>query len=132
MPRYDYKNDKTGEVKEIIQTMSEKHCYIDKKGFKWRRIFTVPEMAIDSSFVNVDPNDMKSFVQKTSKGGTFGDVVDYSQELHEKRGGAGNDEVKEAYYKDYAAKRNGSKHNDVKVREVKAKLDKIGISITPD
>lgn len=113
--------------------MSDEKSYTDENGLVWERVWHKPQMAIDSSFANVDPHDAQSFVKKTSKGGdTIQSLWDRSQELHEKRGGAGKDEIKEAYYADYSKKRSGQKHQDVKKREVAEKLKKVGISITPD
>lgn len=133
MGLYLYAHPKTKKVVEVVQSMNDVHEFIDEKGVKYDRVWVNPQVAFDSSFVNVDPYDSKSFVKKTSKGGdTIDSLWSRSQELHEKRGGAGKDEIKEAYYADYAKKRSGQKHDDVKKREVADKLKRVGIKITPD
>jgi|TARA_R110000772_G_scaffold2302_2_gene7937 hypothetical protein len=119
MPIYIYKSPNGEEYKEVVQTMAEDHVYFDSEGLKWKRVFTVPNASIDTS---VDPYSSREFVEKTSnKKGTYGDMMDYSQELShtraEKNGGI--DPVKEKYYKDYSKKRNGAKHFDQMKTETK-------------
>ena len=45
-------------------------------------------------------------MDKTNKAGTFGEMVDLSKELSEKRGGVKNDPVKKGFTKDWKKKRN--------------------------
>lgn len=128
MPTYTFLNEETGEIKDIIMSMNDKHEYIDKTGYKWTRIFYVPQSSIDS---RIDPNNPKDFVSKTSnKKGTLGDLFDISAELSHKRGGVtGKDPVKESYYEKYKKKVGGKPHFD-KVREkAKEKLDKMGVVV---
>jgi len=133
MPRYDYINDETGEIREVIQSMNEKHIYIDENGKEWRRVFSIPQAAIDSCFANVDPYDPKSFVKKTSKGGTIGDLWDRAAELSEKRGGEKNDPIKNQYLtKGYGKSRSGAEHPSIKRKRAEEACKKVGISITPD
>ena len=83
MPIYTYKNPETGELKDVVQTMSEDHVYFDESGLEWKRVFTSPNASIDTK---VDPWSRNSFVEKTGKmKGTYGDMLDYSSELSEKR-----------------------------------------------
>ena len=84
MPEYLYQHPETEEVKGIIQSIHDKHEYIDEKGLKWNRVFTVPQMGIDTKMdAGTDP---KSFAEKTSnKKGTLGDLFDQSKELSEAR-----------------------------------------------
>ena len=42
MPVYIYKNPKTEETIEVIQSMSEDHIYVDKNGLKWIGISSKP------------------------------------------------------------------------------------------
>jgi hypothetical protein len=112
MPIYIYKHPEQEEYTEVFQTMMEDHVYFDSEGLEWKRVFTTPNMSIDSQ---IDPYSSKEFVEKTGgKKGTMGDMMDYSKEMShiraEKNGGI--DPVKEKYYKDYSAKRNGAKHID--------------------
>jgi hypothetical protein len=112
MPIYIYKHPEQEEYTEVFQTMMEDHVYFDSEGLEWKRVFTTPNMSIDSQ---IDPYSSKEFVEKTGgKKGTMGDMMDYSKEMShiraEKNGGI--DPVKEKYYKDYSAKRKGAKHID--------------------
>jgi hypothetical protein len=45
-------------------------------------------------------------MDKTNKAGTFGEMMDLSKELSEKRGGSKNDPIKKDYVKDWKTKRN--------------------------
>ena len=104
MPLYTYENPKTGETIDILQTMSEKHQYIDQEGLEWKRVFQVPNASVDSQ---IDPYSKTSFLDATkNKKGTYGDLVDKSAELSEKRAKdhGGKDPVKESFYKDYKTK----------------------------
>ena len=98
MPLYTYENPKNGKTIEVLQTMSESHAYTDSDGLVWKRVFQVPNAAIDSQ---IDHNSS-----------TYGDLLDKSRELSDKRaqerGGA--DPLKEKVFKDYSAKRKGAKH----------------------
>jgi len=83
MPIYIFKNPKTEEYKEIVQTMNEEHIYIDEFGLEWNRVFTIPHASIDTK---EDAWNHNQFVEKTGKmKGTVGDVLDYSAELSSKR-----------------------------------------------
>jgi hypothetical protein len=62
MPLYIYQNPKTQEVKEIVQSVHDKHEY-SEGGVKWNRVFTVPQVGIDSK---LDANSTeKDFVDTT-------------------------------------------------------------------
>lgn len=92
MPIYLYEHPKTKEVKEIIQTMSEDHKYFED-GVEWKRIFVNPTVAIDTK---IDPNNARDFVEKTKKKNmSIGNMWEESARLSEKRGGDGNDPVKQ-------------------------------------
>jgi hypothetical protein len=45
-------------------------------------------------------------MEKTNKAGTFGEMMDLSKELSDKRGGGKNDPVKKEYTKNWKQKRN--------------------------
>jgi len=112
VPIYIYKHPEQEEYKEVLQGMNDKHVYFGSEGLEWKRVFTIPNTSIDSQ---IDPHNQKEFVEKTGgKKGTFGDMMDYSQEMSERRAekNGGVDPVKEKYYKDYAAERGGAKHFD--------------------
>ena len=90
--------------------MSEDHVYTDDKGVQWKRVFQVPNAAIDSQ---IDHNSSTAFVDATrNKKGTYGDLLDKSRELSDKRAQerGGTDPLKEKVFKDYSAKRKGAKH----------------------
>lgn len=127
MPIYIYHNIQTDEYVEIVQRMNETHQYSGVNGDEdcWRRVFTVPNASIDA---NLDPFSSKDFVNKTqNKKGTYGDLLDRSTEMSEKRAAlaGGKDPIKEKYFADYSAKRRGAKHPEqMKVFEnSKVKVD---------
>ena len=128
MPTYLYKNPKTEEIIEIIQSMNEKHVYIDKNGIEWERVWTVPQSNIDTK---IDPFSEKDFVKYTgARKGTLGDLQDLSKAMSEERASknGGIDEVKEHYY-DVQEKTTGVKSFERKKREANKKLSKLGVEI---
>lgn len=131
MGLYVYTNEDESEYVEVFQKMNDDHIYIHTDGKKWRRVFTIPQASIDTKLDVWSPKD---FTRKTAnKKGTIGDLFDESAAASEKRKGSGQvDEIKEQYYVDYSKKRSGAVHDDVKKREIKKKLDQVGISITPN
>ena len=101
MPLYTYENPKTGETVDVLQGMSEKHSYTDENGLEWQRVFQVPNASVDSQ---IDPNNPSAFIDATkNKKGTYGDLIDKSAELSEKRASqhGGKDPVKEKFFKQY-------------------------------
>ena len=127
MPIYIFKNPKTEEYKEIVQTMNEEHIYIDEFGLEWQRVFTVPHASIDTK---EDAWNHNQFVEKTGKmKGTVGDVLDYSAELSSKRAesNGGEDPVKRQAFNDYE-KKVGKKHisdrkKTIETSRIKVDLD---------
>jgi hypothetical protein len=110
MPVYLYQNPKTGEVKEIVQSINDKHEY-SEKNLKWNRIFTVPEVNTQERLSA--ESTKKDFARVTgNQKGTVGDLFDRSQELSDKRKKlyGGSDPVKKKYYQDWSKKRNGKVH----------------------
>jgi hypothetical protein len=83
--------------------MNDEKVYVDENNLKWNREFVVPQASIDT---NIDPYSKRAFMDKTNKAGTFGEMMDLSKELSEKRGGVKNDPVKKGYTKDWKKKRN--------------------------
>jgi len=84
MPEYLYRNPDTGEVLSIIQGMNDEHKFVDDQGLEWQRIFLNPTMSVDSQ--DVDPFSEQQFVEKTANmKGTYGDMVDYSKEMSQRR-----------------------------------------------
>lgn len=109
MPIYIYENPRTKETREIIQSVNDKHEYYED-GLKWNRVFTVPQVGIDTSLDAFSSE--KDFVEKTkNKKDSVGALWDRSRELSEKREKAyGKDPVKQKYFKDWSNKRKGKKH----------------------
>lgn len=103
MPYYLFSHPKTKKVCEIFFHMNDEKVYTDERGVKWNREFVVPQASIDT---NIDPYSKRAFMDKTNKAGTFGEMMDLSKELSEKRGGNQNDPIKKSYVKDWKQKRN--------------------------
>lgn len=107
MPLYLYKNEETGEVVEILQTMDETHEY-ERDGIKWQRVWQNPQISFDTK---IDPNSRRQFLEKTSKPGTYGDLLDRAAELSERRAAerGGIDPLKQKSEEDYSKTRGGRK-----------------------
>jgi len=110
MPQYLYQNPKTKEIIELIQSIHDKHEYIDENGLKWNRIFTVPEINTQDRLT--EKSTEKDFARITSsQKGTVGDLWDRSQELSQKREKVyGEDKVKKKYFENWSKKRKGKIH----------------------
>ncbi len=110
MPLYTYQHPESEEYKDVYQSMNEVHVYVDEEGVEWKRVFLSPNASIDG---NIDPFDNKQFVEKTGKKkGTYGELVDQSREMSEKRKNKlGYDPVQKKYFKEYSKKRNGVRHH---------------------
>ena len=114
MPFYIYQNEITKEVKEVFQSMNDIHEYFGENGNEknWKRIFTIPQASIDTK---QDPFSANHFLDRTkSKKGNYGNMLDYSKELSQKREAitGGKDPIKENYYKEYSKNRRGALHPD--------------------
>lgn len=109
MPIYIYKNPKTEEIKEIIQSVHDKHEYIEND-VKWDRVFTAPEVNTQEKLNETSTS--KDFARVTaSQKGTVGDLWDRSKELSEKRTKIyGKDNVKNKYFEEWSKKRKGKVH----------------------
>ncbi len=86
-PQYDYSHPETKEIVTRFQSVDDVHeCIIG--GVKYDRVWTVPQIAMDTK---IDPNNPKQFLAKTDKPGKLGDLwdraSDLSQERAEKNGG---------------------------------------------
>lgn len=103
MPYYLFSHPDTGEIREIFFHMNDEKIYVDGNGLKWNREFVVPQTSIDA---NIDPFSQRAFMEKTNKAGTFGEMMDLSKELSEKRGGTKNDPVKKEHLKKWKETRN--------------------------
>ena len=105
---YIYRHPEKEEYVEVFQTMNEDHVY-EEDGVKWKRVFTVPGMAMDTK---IDPFSKKEFADKTrNKKGTYGDIMDRSAEMSQQRADKeGEDPIKRKYFDKYAKDRKGVKH----------------------
>lgn len=110
MPIYIYLNEKTGETKEIVQSMVEPHIY-KENGIEWARVFSIPQSSI-STYSKLNPFSSQAFINKTNRGpGTIGELWDASKELSEKRKERlGFDPIKEKQLTAYEKKCGGKKH----------------------
>ena len=110
MPIYLFKHPDEEKYEEVFFHMDQiKELIID--GVKWERIYHSPNLNTEAS---INPWDNNDFVNKTkNKKGTLGDMMDASAELSAKRAeqNGGVDPIKQKYFKDYAKKRNGTKHH---------------------
>lgn len=125
MPLYTYQNPQTGEAIDLIQTMTEQHSYIDENGLEWKRVFQVPNAAVDS---RIDANNPLAFIDATkNKKGTFGDLIDKSAELSDKRASThgGQDPVKQKFLNDYSNKTKGKKHPSLLKKSYESKNVKV-------
>ena len=114
MPEYLYQHPSTGETISIIQSIHDDHEYIDKKKIKWNRVYTIPQMGVDTKMDG--SMDSKKFAEMTgNKKGTMGDLFDQSKELSEarKKIHGGKDPVKQKYWKEWSKKRKGKKHPEM-------------------
>ena len=126
MPIYIYKHPEEDIYEEVVQGMNDPHVF-SKDGIEWQRVFLSPNAAISSSD---DPFSSNAFVEKTANmKGTFGDMMDYSAELSEKRAekSGGEDPLKKKMFSDYE-KRVGKKH----FADKNTSFEKNGIKIDLD
>lgn len=109
MPSYIYQNPKTKEIVELIQSIHDDHEYTDKYGLKWDRVFTVPQLGIDTKLDAF--STQKEFSEKTrNKKDNIGQLWDRSKELSEKRKDKfGEDRLKTAYLNQWSKKRKGKR-----------------------
>lgn len=110
MPEYLYQNPNTKEIRSVYQSVNDIHEYIDENNIKWDRVYTVPQINVDS-VLNPECTE-KEFSEFTkNKKGSIGDLWDRSSELSEKRKRIyGEDPVKKNYLKDWKKKRKNKKH----------------------
>lgn len=100
---YLYRNPETNKTCEIIQRIDSEHRFIDETGLEWERVFTNPNVQISAK---IDPMSKEDFLKKTrSKNYNFGDTMDLSAEMSEKRAKKmGRDEIKERCMLEYEKK----------------------------
>ena len=111
---YQFKNKKTGKIIDVVMPMKEYKHYRGENNDEdfWERIYDLPQVNIGNA-KTVDPFDNKAFVNKTGgMSGTYGDLLDYSSELSDRRAAlaGGEDPLKRKYFDDYKKKTGGKKH----------------------
>lgn len=110
MPLYTYIHPETEETIDIIQSVHDKHIYIDENGIEWKRVFAAPEINTKGTLKAETTDKQFSEYTKNQKG-SIGDLWDRSAELSEKRKKVyGQDPVKKKYYNDWSKKRKGRIH----------------------
>jgi predicted nucleic acid-binding Zn ribbon protein len=127
MPNYIFQHPDTGEYEEVFFHMNdEPKEYRDEEGVEWTRIFGSPQISTAGSF---DPWNKQDFVEKTKNmKGTYGDLLDKSSELSERRAerNGGIDPVKQKAYDQYAKARGGQKHpQEIREKSIDSKNVKI-------
>lgn len=140
MPLYQFRSE-DGEVLSItMDTKQPLEAYHFQKvdGKVYKRVYTVPNMSVDSR-----PGLSESEFRRatSSKNMKVGEMQALSREMHEKRTEKeGRDEVKEKWYDQYE-KNIGKKHDNVVRRETQAqrrkkaskakeKLKKYGVEVS--
>ncbi len=109
MPLYTFEHPVTEEQQDVALGMNDDKVFIDENGTEWKRIFHIPNAAMDN---DIDPFSKQQFLDKTNTRGTVGDLMERSKEMSEKRTNKlGYDPMKKKYFKEYSKKRNGIKHH---------------------
>jgi|TARA_R110002051_G_scaffold102978_1_gene174617 hypothetical protein len=125
MPIYVYKHPTEERYEEVVQGMNDPHTF-SKDGIEWQRVFLSPNAAISTAN---DPFDGTAFVEKTANmKGTFGDMMDYSAELSEKRSEkrGGEDPTKKRHFENYE-KKVGKKHIEDRAKSYENKGFKVDL-----
>jgi hypothetical protein len=125
---YQFKNKKTGQIKDVYMSMSDYKPFCGENGDEdgqWERIYYAPQL--NTVGTRIDPYNSKHFVDKTGRmKGTYGDLLDYSAELSEKRASKdGEDPLKRKYFEEYKKKRGGKKHLKDVPKKIETKNYKI-------
>ena len=133
MPIYLFRNKNTGKIVEIVLGMNDKKEYKGENGDEegtWEREYSVPCVSTDT-FSKVDPFSKSQFSTATSsKNITYGEAMDFSRELSEKRKDKdGKDIVKENMYNSYSRERGGKRHPSQEKEKRIEKLKNMGVSI---
>tara|TARA_A100001515_G_scaffold144903_1_gene150666 strand:+ start:2812 stop:3201 length:390 start_codon:yes stop_codon:yes gene_type:complete len=121
---YTFRNTKTDEIKEVEMPMKDYKPYKGENGNEdfWERIYDIPQVNIGDSKTE-DPFNTNSFIDKTSRlKGSYGDIMDYSAELSEKRAAlnGGEDPIKRKHFDNYE-KKTGKKHLKDKPKKIETK-----------
>lgn len=111
MPNYTFKHPDREEYEEVFFHMNdEPKSFSDEDGLEWGRVYDSPRL---NTVGSIDPWNNNDFVNKTAeKKGTYGDLLDVSEELSAKRAEerGGTDPIKQKKYDNYAKARKGKRH----------------------
>jgi hypothetical protein len=102
MPLYLFTNQDETETVDVFFHMNDEKRFFGPDGKEWRRVFTVPGAAIDSSS-KIDPYSKRDFVNKTAnKKGSVGNLLDEAKSLSLQRAEKeGRDPIKEKFLEKY-------------------------------
>jgi hypothetical protein len=122
---YQFRNKKTGKIIDVVMSMKDYKPYRGENGNEdfWERVYDVPQVNIGNATV-VDPFDNKAYVNKTEHmRGRYGDLLDYSAELSERRAAiaGGEDPIKRKYFDEYKKKTNGKRHIKDRPKKIESK-----------
>lgn len=122
---YQFRHKITGEVADIVMAMKDYKHYKGPQNDdeNWERVYECPQVNIGNGKVS-DPFDNQAFIDKTGKmKGRYGDMLDYSAELSEKRAqiAGGEDPVKRKYFDEYKKKTGGKRHLKDKPKKIETK-----------
>ena len=112
---YLFHNKETDEYREVEMRMKDYAPYLGENSDEdcWERVYEIPQISMgNSTSKTVNPYSQNEFVERTGKmKGNFGNMLDYSKELSEKRAAdhGGVDPVKKKHFKEYERK-TGKKH----------------------
>ena len=112
---YLFHNKETDEYREVEMKMKDYAPYCGENSNEdcWERVYETPQISMGNSTSKaVNPYSQNEFVERTGKmKGNFGNMLDYSKELSEKRAAdhGGVDPVKKKHFKEYERK-TGKKH----------------------
>ena len=126
---YQFKNKNTGKIIDVVMSMREYKHYRGENNNEdfWERVYDAPQVNTGNAKV-IDPFDKRSFVNKTGNmKGTYGDLLDYSAELSERRASkiGGEDPLKRKYFDEYKKKTNGKRHIKDMPKKIETKNAKI-------
>lgn len=113
MPYYQFlKNDEIFEFFFPINEAPPIGSIIKIKNKKYQRIPSNIQAAVDTK---LNPFSKEDFIRKTNKPGKYGDLVDLSREMHERRKDkiGGSDEIREKFAEKSKNKRNGKFIDDL-------------------
>lgn len=125
---YSFKNKKTGQIKDVSMSMKDYAPYKGESGKEdcWERIYNLPQVNMGNT--RTDPWDNGSFADKTGNmKGSYGDILDYSKELSEKRAeksDTGEDPVKRKHF-DKFEKEVGKKHTQDRAQKIETDFAKV-------